>query len=674
MPLSFYIIPDDLNNGNLMTEPIKDRHFKHWKLASDSDNVLWLSIDREGENTNSLSMEVLSELGEIVDDLEVNAPTGLVLQSGKPGSFIVGADVREFDGYDDADMASDGIDQVHRLFNRIEALPFTTVVTIDGFCLGGGLELSLAFDYRIATNVEHTRLGFPEIKLGIYPGFGGSARSIQQAGASNAMQLMLSTRNLRPKAARAMGLVDELVGPHGSLRWAARRAIRQHRKSKPPGQLTRLQNIAPVRSLLARMMRKQVAAKANPKHYPAPFELIDAWEKYGDDPQRMMAEESERVGKLITGRTSKSLRRVFFLMERLKGIGKQTDIKVRRVHVIGAGVMGGDIAAWCVLQGLDVTLQDREMKYIEPALKRAKSLFSKKLRDRNKVAGAVNRLVPDVEGKGVTKADVIIEAIFEDVDAKRELFAGIEPRMKPDAVMATNTSAIPLADISSVLKQPERLIGIHFFNPVAKMPLVEIVYDEKSDKEQVAKGAAFCGAINRFPLPVKSAPGFLVNRVLSGYMAKAMTMHLERDIPIEVLDKAATAFGMPMGPVELADTVGLDVCMKVVTMLGGESTKKEAALLQEKVDAGELGKKSGKGFYTWEKGKPKRADADTSRYALEEITVSLMQPYFEACKSALADGIVEDEDVLDAGMIFGTGFAPFLGGPLHYLKQKGANQ
>lgn len=657
-----------------MNEPIKDRHFKHWKLTTDIDNVLWLSIDREGENANSLSMEVLSELGEIVDDLEINAPAGLVLQSGKPGSFIVGADVREFDSYDDAEMASDGIDQVHRLFNRIEALPFTKVVTIDGFCLGGGLELSLAFDYRIATNVEHTRLGFPEIKLGIYPGFGGSARSIQQAGASNAMQLMLSTRNLRPKAARAMGLVDELVGAHGSLRWAARRAIKQNRKSKQPGQLTRLQNIAPVRSLLARMMRKQVAAKANPKHYPAPFELIDAWEKYGDDPQRMMAEESERVGKLITGRTSKSLRRVFFLMERLKGIGKQTDIKVRRVHVIGAGVMGGDIAAWCVLQGLDVTLQDREMKYIEPALKRAKSLFSKKLRDRNKVAGAVSRLVPDVEGKGVAKADVIIEAIFEDVDAKRELFAGIEPRMKPDAVMATNTSAIPLADISSVLKQPKRLIGIHFFNPVAKMPLVEIVYDEKSDKEQVAKGAAFCSAINRFPLPVKSAPGFLVNRVLSGYMAKAMSMHLERDIPIEVLDKAATSFGMPMGPVELADTVGLDVCMKVVTMLGGEATKKEAALLQEKVDAGELGKKSGKGFYVWEKGKPKRADSDASQYALEEITESLMQPYFEACESALADGIVEDEDVLDAGMIFGTGFAPFLGGPLHYLKQKGADQ
>ena len=290
----------------------------------------------------------------------------------------------------------------------------------------------------------------------------------------------------------------------------------------------------------------------------------------------MMVEESTRVGKLITGATSKNLRRVFFLMERLKGIGKKSDIKVRRVHVIGAGVMGGDIAAWCVLQGFEVTLQDRELKYIEPALKRAKTLFGKKLRDRNRVAGAISRLVPDVEAKGVSKADVIIEAIFENVDAKRELFAGIEPRMKANAVLATNTSAIPLADISSVLKDPSRLVGIHFFNPVAKMPLVEVVYDKQTGAEQISRASAFCSAINRFPLPVKSTPGFLVNRVLSGYMAKAMSMHIERDIPIEVLDKAATSFGMPMGPVELADTVGLDVCMSVVTLLGGESNQKRS--------------------------------------------------------------------------------------------------
>lgn len=658
-----------------MNKSVETSHpYKHWKLATDIDGVLWLSIDRAGEKANSLSLEVLSELGAIVDEAEKNPPAGLVLQSGKPGTFIVGADVREFDDYDDAGMASDGIDQVHRLFNRIEALPFPKVVAIDGYCLGGGLELALCFDYRIASNVEHTRLGFPEIKLGIYPGFGGSARSIQQAGASSAMQLMLSTRNLRPGAARAMGLVDELVGAHGSLRWAARRAVRQGRKSRKPGQLKRLQNVAPVRKLLARVMRKQVAARANPEHYPAPFELIEAWEAHGDDPQRMMVEESERVGKLIAGDTSKSLRRVFFLMERLKAIGKQSRIEVRRVHVVGAGVMGGDIAAWCVLQGLDVTLQDREMKYIEPALTRAKSLFKKKLRDRNKVDGAMSRLLPDVDGKGVAHADVIIEAIFEDVDAKRELFKKIEPVMKSGAVLATNTSAIPLKEIASVLKKPERLIGIHFFNPVAKMPLVEVVYDETSDPEQVARGAAFCGAINRFPLPVKSSPGFLVNRVLAGYMSKAMNMHLERGIPIEILDKAATTFGMPMGPVELADTVGLDVCLKVVSMLGGESAKREAALLQDKVHAGELGKKTGKGFYAWEKGKPKRENRDEGQYVLDEITDVLMQPYFDACEAALADGIVEDADVLDAGMIFGTGFAPFRGGPLYYLEQRGARQ
>jgi len=662
-----------MNNRSLDQETDQQGSYKHWKLSTDIDKVLWLTIDRDGENVNSLSLEVLSELENIVDGLETSAPAGLVLQSGKPGSFIVGADVREFDGYDDADKASDGISRVHRLFSRIEALPFPTVVTIDGYCLGGGLELALTFDYRIASDVDHTRLGFPEIQLGIYPGFGGSARSIQQAGASNAMSIILSSRNLRARAARGMGFVDELVGPHGSLRWAARRAIRQGRKSRKPGQLTRLQNFAPVRTQLARIMRKKVAARANPKHYPAPFELIEAWEKYGDDPQRMLAEESIRVGKLITGPTSRNLRRVFFLMERLKAIGKKTDIKVRRVHVIGAGVMGGDIAAWCVLQGFEVTLQDRELKYIKPALKRAKTLFSKKLRDRNKIAGAVSRLVPDVEGKGVSKADVIIEAIFENLDAKRELFAGIEPRMKADAILATNTSAIPLADISSALKDPGRLVGIHFFNPVAKMPLVEVVYDKQTDPEQITRASAFCGAINRFPLPVKSTPGFLVNRVLSGYMAKAMNMHIEREIPIEILDKAATSFGMPMGPVELADTVGLDVCMSVVTLLGGESTRKEAELLKEKVDAGKLGKKSGQGFYTWEKGKPQKDSTDTERYSLEDIAHSLLQPYFDACEAALAEGIVEDADVLDAGMIFGTGFAPFRGGPLHYLKQQEQN-
>jgi 3-hydroxyacyl-CoA dehydrogenase/enoyl-CoA hydratase/3-hydroxybutyryl-CoA epimerase len=409
-------------------------------------------------------------------------------------------------------------------------------------------------------------------------------------------------------------------------------------------------------------------------HYPAPFELIDAWEAHGGNPQAMLQEEATRNARLITGSTSRGLRRVFWLMERLKAQGKGSAFKARRVHVIGAGVMGGDIAAWCVLQGLEVTLQDREMKYIEPALKRARKLFAKKLRSPALIAGAQSRLIADVEGSGVARADVIIEAIFENAEAKRELFRAIEPKMKPGAILASNTSAIPLDELAGVLEKPDRLIGLHFFNPVAKMPLVEVVHDKNTDPGEVERGSAFCGQINRFPLPVQSSPGFLVNRVLSPYMLKAMQVHRERKVPLEALDKAATEFGMPMGPVELADTVGLDVGLNVMGMLGGEDAAEDAALLKSYVDQGKLGKKSGEGFYKWKKGKPVKNAQASEGINLPSLGEELMAPYFEECQACLEDGIVADSDVLDAGMIFGTGFAPFRGGPMFYLKQKGQGE
>ena len=334
--------------------------------------------------------------------------------------------------------------------------------------------------------------------------------------------------------------------------------------------------------------------------------------------------------------------------------------------------MGGDIAAWCVVQGLEVTLQDRELKYIEPALQRARKLFKKKLKSPDRVAGALSRLIPDVEGRGVARADVIIEAIFEDKDVKRELFTKIEPQVQEHAILATNTSAIPLAEIAEPLKNPARLIGLHFFNPVAKMPLVEVVHDENTSNEQVQNAAAFCNQINRFPLPVKSTPGFLVNRVLSPYMLKAFKMHREQGIPAEALDLAATNFGMPMGPVELTDVVGLDIGLQVIGMLGGDNAEAEREVLQGYVDAGKLGKKTGEGFYRWEKGKPKKDTAAGKGHDLEAIARELMAPYFDECHACLGDGVVEDADVLDAGMVFGTGFAPFLGGPLKYLRDANA--
>lgn len=647
---------------------MNDSTYRHWRLETDMDDVCWLTLDRAGESANSLSNEVMTELAQIVSGLESTPPKGLVLQSGKKNSFIVGADVREFEQVRDADEAAAFMGEAHKLFNRIEALPFPSAVAIDGYCLGGGLELALCFNYRIAKNVDATRLGFPEVKLGIYPAFGGSMRSTRQIGGFQALQLMLTGRMIRAHQAKALGLVDQLVGPHSELRWAARRAVLSGRKSRGPGWVAKLSNTGLARKFLADQMRKKTASKANPKHYPAPFELIEAWEQHGDDPSRMLQEEAERNARLITGNTSRGLRRVFWLMEELKAQGKASDFNARRAHVVGAGVMGGDIAAWCVLQGLEVTLQDREMKYIEPALKRAGTLFARRLKTPARIAAAKSRLIADVEGSGVARADVIIEAIYENAEAKRELFKIIEPKMKKDAILATNTSAIPLHELSSALEQPKRLIGLHFFNPVAKMPLVEVVHDSATDPREIERGAAFCGQINRFPLPVKSSPGFLVNRVLSPYMLAAMRIHRTRQVPLEALDKAATEFGMPMGPVELADTVGLDVGLNVMNMLGGEESADDAKLLKTFVDRGKLGKKSGEGFYTWKKGKPVKDKEASAGVDLKALGQELMAPYLEECQACLADEIVQNRDLLDAGMIFGTGFPPFHGGPMFYLE------
>lgn len=652
-------------------QSIASTHYKHWRINQDIDDVAWLYIDVDGHSTNVLSNAVLQELREIVEHLQKARPAGLVLMSGKSRQFIAGADVTEFDEVTDLDLGRQMLTSVHELFTRIENLPFPTVVAIDGFCLGGGLELSLCFDWIIARNNNKTKLGFPEVNLGIYPGFGGSARSPQRMGGQNAMQIMLTGQMLRPGAARGMGLVDQVVSEHSSLRWAARRAVLAKKKAAKPALLARVTNTSLARKLLANVMRKKTSAKARPEHYPAPFKLIDAWEAYGDSQRDMLQAEVKNIPELLTGNTSKNLRRVFRLMEALKEQGKKSRFKAHRVHVIGAGVMGGDIAAWCVLKGLEVTLQDREMKYIEPALKRAKSLFRKKLRSDAKVKAAMARLLPDVEGSGVARADVIIEAIFENLEAKQALYQTLEPQMRKDAILATNTSALPLDQLASVLKQPQRLIGLHYFNPVAKMPLVEVVYDnDLTDKTWVEQGASFAKQIGKFPLPTLSSPGFLVNRVLAPYMAKAMDLYQE-GIPKEAIDMSAVKFGMPMGPVELADTVGLDVGMSVIKTVGIDQDGKKADFLKTYVDAGKLGKKSGQGFYEWEDSKPKRDKDSAENQDLDAIAKQLMQPYFDECAACSNDGVVANDDLLDAGLIFGTGFAPFLGGPMHYIKQAG---
>ncbi len=649
------------------------KQYTHWKAEHDSSDILWLTLDLEGESTNSLGEAVFNELNDLMDYAESAELSGVVIQSGKPGSFIVGADIREFSDFSSAEEASAKIRDGLAVFARLEKLKCPTVAAIHGFCLGGGLELALACDYIIALNVPETRVGFPEVKLGIFPGLGGTTRLTEKVGGLKGMELMLTGRMLRASAARGVGIIDELVDEFGSLKWTARRAVIKKRKSRGPSLSAKLTNSKPARKAIAAMLRKKTAEKANPKHYPAPFEMIDLWETHRDNRSRMFEGEAERVGKLMLSPTASNLRRVFFMTERMKELGKSEDFNVKRVHVIGAGVMGGDIAAWCVLQGMQVTLQDRELKYIEPALKRAKALFKKRLKSAPAVAAAMARLMPDVAAEGVARADVIIEAIYENADAKRELYAALEPHMADHAVLATNTSALPLEDLAKDLKSPSRLIGLHFFNPVAKMPLVEVVYGSNTEEHWTVKGAAFCSQINRFPLRTKSSPGFLVNRVLAPYLMEAISMKME-GIDKEIIDAAAIRFGMPMGPIELADIVGLDVCIKVAETLAKGDVDAHRALLQGMIDDNKLGKKTGEGFYVWEKGRADRRPATVDNAYGDQLAKRLMKPFLDECKAVSADGIVEDDELLDAGIIFGTGFAPFTGGPMNYLSTQGKQE
>jgi 3-hydroxyacyl-CoA dehydrogenase/enoyl-CoA hydratase/3-hydroxybutyryl-CoA epimerase len=649
-------------------------NLEDWRFSIDFEGIAWAIGDRKGESMNSLGRRPTEELGEIVKAVEKAAASGevkgLVLMSAKERSFIAGADIREFESFDTEPKIKEVVRQTLELFDRIDRLPVTVVAAIHGYCLGGGLELALACDWRIADREEGTRLGFPEVKLGIFPGLNGTVRSIELAGPTDAMTAMLTGRMLRPSAAKAIGLVDQLVPTHHNLRWAARKAVLQKRHSKGAPWWKRLMLKQPVRSMLAKQMRAKTAAKVREEHYPAPFRLIDLFEQFGDDPISMRIAETEMFTPLMASEASRNLRRVFKLSEMLKdeapkGEAQKNGFKPRKVHVIGAGTMGGDIAAWCVVQGMQASLQDLDEGQIAKALSRAKGLFKRQLRTPVAIEAAVARLIADPKGKYIKHADVVIEAIVEKLEVKQKLFRELEKEVKPGAVLATNTSSLKLEDIARPLADPGRLVGLHFFNPVAQLPLVEVVRGEGTREEEVRKACTFVTAINKLPLIVKSCPGFLVNRVLAPYMMDAVRRY-QLGEPREKIDQAALKFGMPMGPLELMDLVGLDIANHVGEGLGlAPGTDNVLANL---VKRGKLGKKTGEGFYVWEKGKPKREDVTYDPAELERLGRELVKPMLDEAERALRDNIVANADHVDAGVIFGTGFAPFRGGPLHYRR------
>jgi 3-hydroxyacyl-CoA dehydrogenase/enoyl-CoA hydratase/3-hydroxybutyryl-CoA epimerase len=639
---------------------------QNWKLERDSNAIAWATLDCPGAGANVLSGAVMAELAALLDEMDRRPPRGLVLRSGKSAGFIAGADIAEFTQMDTPAKARELVSRGWDLFNRLAAVKYPTLALIRGHCMGGGLELALACRYRVAVDEPGTRLALPEVMLGIVPGWGGMKRLPETIGPAAALDMMLTGKSVDARRAARVGLVDACIAPRVMINAAATLVV----SGMPAHQVSLLHKLmnGPLRNWVADKARTQVRRRARPEHYPAPYAIIDMWQHHDGNALAVPPGRPTSLDAIVASPTTRNLVRVFFLQERLKGFGKESDFAPTHVHVVGAGTMGGDIAAWCALRGMTVTLQDQTIERIAPAIRRAAQMLGKRFRgDRRQVRLALDRLVPDPSGSGVRHADVVIEAIFENLEAKRQLFAAIEPQLKEGAVLATNTSSLRLEDIGQALQHPERLVGIHFFNPVAKMPLVEVVSTPGTDAGTARRAMAFVRRIDKLPLPVMSAPGFLVNAVLGPYMLEAMRC-IDEGIAAEAVDAACVAFGMPMGPIELADTVGLDIAVAAGKSLAGTDARPPRKLLQL-VESGHLGKKTGRGFYEWKDGRPHKDRSAATVFGLADRVV---KPFLEATRRCVEQGVVADADLADAGVIFGTGFAPFTGGPLNLVASHGA--
>jgi len=632
---------------------------KHWRWEKDRENLVWLTFDKQGESANTFSRLALEELRATLRAIAAENPRGLIIRSAKD-NFIAGADVEEFTRFKSPQEAMTFVKLGWDVFQELSDLPFPTTAMVNGFCMGGGVELALACRYRVALEDPKTRFALPEVMLGIMPAWHGVQWLPKLVGPAAAFDMLLTGKSVDARRAKRIGLVDQAV-PLRILENTARMVTLEAKPRRQLGFMNRMM-AGPLKGLVVSQARKQVAKKARRSHYPAPYAILELWRKYDGNPFLASGDPDASVESLFAHPTTANLIRIFFLQERMKGLGKGSDFKARHVHIVGAGVMGGDIAAICAMRGLTVTLQDTAPDRLAPAVKRAAKLYKRRLRDPLRVRDAMDRLIPDITGQGARQADVIIEAIFENLQAKRDLFAKLEAIAKPSAIIATNTSSLKLADIATALKDPTRLVGIHFFNPVPLLQLVEVVHGAQTRPEIAKNAAAFVRQIDKLPLPVKDAPGFLVNRVLGPYMQNAFRLIDEGAKP-ETLDAAMEEFGMPMGPAELADTVGLDICLHAGKALAKDATS-IPKVLSANVEAGRLGKKTGQGIYTWVDGKAQKGAPDA--YG-PELIEKLIRPYLTEAQRVLDEGIVAEADLVDAGLIFGTGFAPFRGGPLHYV-------
>ena len=563
--------------------------------------------------------------------------------------------MNEFELFRTASDVEAHIAEVLHCFAAIESLDCPSVILIDGICVGGGLELALAFDRIISIDDATCQFGFPEINLGLLPGYGGSVRALERMGAEAAMKLVLHGRFLKVREAFDANVVDKLVSSREALAGAARDAIAGTISRRP----------APESSDMAAVIadeRAALMARTSPRNTPAPFGILDHYSVSEFNRNNMMKAETKLFSELMMTPASAGMRRNFQLTDAVKK-GGRGDHEISHVHVIGAGTMGGDIAAVAAMNGFEVTLQDISADAIDRAIERARTLYERRLKAPQKVEAAMSRLRADAGGEGLAGADLLIEAVAEDLAIKKAVFADAEGKMKPGAIMATNTSAIPLEDIGAALTDPARLIGMHFFNPVPVLPLVEVVYTDASNSSFVDRAMYVCGALKKLPVRCKSAPGFLVNRALLPYMFKAVEAMLDGADP-DRIDQALVGFGMPMGPIELCDQVGIDVCLGAGKVTG--MSAQVAARFTAMIDAGNLGRKGGAGFYEWDGKKAVRPRGSYDQHELDAIAADMLAPLVAECRDAVAEGVVDSADVADAACIFGIGFPAFRGGPLFW--------
>ena len=672
-----------------------------FRVERQVNGVAHLVMDDSSRKVNVIGEPAIADLERAVTVLESDTELrGVVLMSGKPGSFVAGADVNGIAAVTEREEVHALVRRVHAVFGRLAALHCPTVAAIDGICLGGGTELALACDSRIASEEEHTQIGLPETMLGIIPGFGGTTRLPRLVGLSTALDLILTGRSVDARKAERMGLIARAVPAAWLIEHAHRRlaelekrsAKRRRDRYRARGFMAWFMDVSAAGRGLVLSRARSMTLKRTAGHYPAPLAALDVIEKgAGRAVDQALVIEANAVSGLAVGPVCKNLVRIFLLSERAKkdppvAEPSPAPAPVRTLMIVGAGVMGGGVAALASRNNIDVRLRDLSPDSLTRALQTVRSLANERARKGKGGARALDaqmaRILPGIELTGVRRADFALEAVVEKLDVKRRVFGELEVRLRPEAVLATNTSSLSVTELASGLARPERFCGFHFFNPVHRMPLVEVVRGRKTSDATIVTAVAFARRLGKTPVVVRDSPGFVVNRILMPYLREAMHL-LEDGYPLLEIDAAMREFGMPMGPFEVLDEVGLDVAKNAAEVLTRAFPERMtlSPILGKMVAAGRLGKKSGLGFYR-HRGRERKEAPGLRRFlglrrarrplGRENLAERMVLAIINEAARCLEEEIVSDAGMLDLAMVFGAGFPPFRGGPLRYADSIGA--